>query len=172
MFKDLSPGQFCLVNSHWFLSYLRKRKFRERSISRFCNFLDNLQKLKMPWLSIREIKFPRNGSILGIRKYSGESKKKILSQCTVLSIVTEKYERKMGVHWIYKKLPWTFYWIHPKTKKNSSKIYERKVRESLVINQLKTINEIDKTFNVLKKDNVDFVTTNSWKSLFEKLENL
>ena len=60
------------------------------------------------------------------------------------------------------------------TSKNSTHftiMYERKIREALEINKLKTINEKDKTFTVLNRDNGDYVTTNSWKPLFMKMGN-
>ena len=50
-------------------------------------------------------------------------------------------------------------------------MYERKIRKALEINKLKTINEKDKTFAVLNRDNDDYVTTNSWKPLFMKMGN-
>ena len=52
-----------------------------------------------------------------------------------------------------------------------SNMYKRKVREALEINRLKTLNETDKTFKVLNRDNGGYVTTNSWKPLFWKIEN-
>ena len=36
-----------------------------------------------------------------------------------------------------------------------SNMYKRKVREALEINRLKTLNETDKTFKALNKDNGD-----------------
>ena len=42
-----------------------------------------------------------------------------------------------------------------------SNMYIRKVREALEINRLKTLNETDKTFKVLNRDNGDYFTTNS-----------
>ena len=61
--------------------------------------------------------------------------------------------------------------LHPKTVRISPYMYERKIREVLEINKLKTINEKDKTFTVLNTDNGDYVTTKSWKHLFMKMEN-
>ena len=50
-------------------TYLIKRGiFRESKISRFRDFFNNLQNLKMSYASIREIKFSRNCSFLGIRE--------------------------------------------------------------------------------------------------------
>ena len=64
-----------------------------------------------------------------------------------------------------------FEWLHPKTVRISPYMYERKIREALEINKLKTITEKDKTFTVLNRDNGDYVTTNSWKPLFMKMGN-
>ena len=50
-------------------------------------------------------------------------------------------------------------------------MYERKIREALEINKLRTINEKDKTFTVLNRDNGDYGMTNSWKPLFMKIGN-
>ena len=50
-------------------------------------------------------------------------------------------------------------------------MYKRKVREALEINRLKTLNETDKMFEVLNRDNGEYVTTNSWKPLFRKIGN-
>ena len=62
-----------------------------------------------------------------------------------------------------------FDWLHPKAVRIT--IYQRKIREALEINKLKTINEKDKTFTVLNRDNGDYVTKNSWKPLFMKMGN-
>ena len=43
-----------------------------------------------------------------------------------------------------------FDWLHLKTVRISPYMYEKKIREALEINKLKTINEEDKTFTVLK----------------------
>ena len=64
-----------------------------------------------------------------------------------------------------------FNWLHPKTERISSSMYERKIREALEINKQKTINEKDKTFTVLNRDNGDNVSTNSWKPPSMKMEN-
>ena len=44
--------------------------------------------------------------------------------------------------------------------------------EVLEMSKLKTIYEKDKTFTVLNKGNGDYVTTNSWKPLFMKMETI
>ena len=46
------------------------------------------------------------------------------------------------------------------------KLVQRKVQKALEINRLKTLNETDKTFKLLNKDDGDFVPTNSWKPFF------
>ena len=48
-----------------------------------------------------------------------------------------------------------FNWIHPRTIAVMSNMFIRKVCEALEINKLKTINETDKTFKVLNRDNGD-----------------
>ena len=50
-------------------------------------------------------------------------------------------------------------------------MYKRKVRKALEINRQKILNETDKMFKVLKRGNGDYVTTNSWKTLFGKIGN-
>ena len=64
-----------------------------------------------------------------------------------------------------------FGWLHPKTVRISLYMYERKIREALELNKLRTINEKDKTFTVLDRENGDSVTTNFWKPLFMKMGN-
>ena len=52
-----------------------------------------------------------------------------------------------------------------------SNMYKKEMREVLEINRLKTLNETDKTFKVLNRDNGDYVTTNNWKPLFRTIGN-
>ena len=52
-----------------------------------------------------------------------------------------------------------------------SNMYKGKVREALKKNKLKALKETDKTFKVLNRDNGDYATMNSWKSLFRKIGN-
>ena len=59
----------------------------------------------------------------------------------------------------------------PKTVRISPYMYERKIREALEIKKLKAINEKNKTFTVLNRDNGDYFTTNPWKPLFMKMGN-
>ena len=105
-------------------------------------------------------------------RYIGESKKKVLTRCIEhqqdsmkgnweLSGATEHTEECHG----------QFNWIHPKTIALMSNMYKRKVRAAIEINRLKILNETDKTFKVLNRDNGDYVTTNSWKPLFRKIGN-
>ena len=62
-------------------------------------------------------------------------------------------------------------WLHPKTVRISPYMHERKIFEVLEINKLKTINEKDKSFKVLNRDNGDYVTMNSWRALLMKIGN-
>ena len=50
-------------------------------------------------------------------------------------------------------------------------MYERKIREALEINKLKTINEKDKTFTVLNRDKDDYTKTSSQKPLLMEMRN-
>ena len=49
-----------------------------------------------------------------------------------------------------------------------SNMHKRNMDKALEINRLKTLNEVDKTFKVLNRDNGDYITTNSWKPLSRK----
>ena len=64
-----------------------------------------------------------------------------------------------------------FNWIHPRIIAVMSNMYKRKWREAPDINRLKTLKETDKTFKVLNRGNNDYVTTNRWKPLFQKIGN-
>ena len=59
-----------------------------------------------------------------------------------------------------------FDWQHLKTIRISPYMYKRKIHEALEINKLNPINEKDKIFTVLNRDNGDYIKTNSWKPLF------
>ena len=65
-----------------------------------------------------------------------------------------------------------FNWLHPKTLAKLSNIHERKIRDSLQINNLETKAEYDKFIKVLSRDRGNIVNTNSWKSLFRKINML
>ena len=62
-----------------------------------------------------------------------------------------------------------FNWLHPKTLAKLSNILERKIRESLEINNVETKAECDKLIKVLNRDWVNTVNMNSWKPLFGKI---
>ena len=57
----------------------------------------------------------------------------------------------------------------PKTLAKLSNIPERKIRESLEINNLETKSEYDKSIKLLNRDRGNIVNTNSWKPLFRKI---
>ena len=105
-------------------------------------------------------------------KYIGESKKRVLTRCIEhqQDSMSGKWESS-GATEHTKECHGQFNWLHPKTVRISPYMYERKIREALEINKLKAINEKDKTFTVLNRDNGDYVTTNSWKPLFMKMGN-
>ena len=50
-----------------------------------------------------------------------------------------------------------------------SNMHERKIRESLQINNLETKAEYDKSIKVLNSDQINIVNTNSWKPWFRKI---
>ena len=62
-----------------------------------------------------------------------------------------------------------FNWLHPKTPAKLSNIHERKIRESLEINNLETKAEYNKSIKVLNRDRGNIVNTNLWKLLFRKI---
>ena len=62
-----------------------------------------------------------------------------------------------------------FNWLHSKTLAKLSNINERKIRESLEINNLETKVEYNKSIKVLNRDRGNIVNTNSWKLLFRKI---
>ena len=62
-----------------------------------------------------------------------------------------------------------FNWLHPKTLAELSNIHERKIRESLEINNLETKAEYDKSIKVLNRDGGNIVNMNSWKPLFRRI---
>ena len=99
------------------------------------------------------------------------------SKKTVLTPCTEHQQDSMNGKWKSsgatehtKECHGQINWVHTKTVRISPYMYERKIREALEINKLKTINEKDKTFTVLNRDNSDYVTMNSWKPLFMKMD--
>ena len=101
-----------------------------------------------------------------------ESKKRVLTRCI------EHQQDSMSGIWKSsgakehtKECHGQFDWLHLKTVRISPYMYERKIHEALEINKLKTINEKDKAFTVLNRDNGDYITMNSWKSLFMKMGN-
>ena len=62
-----------------------------------------------------------------------------------------------------------FNWLHPKTLAKLSNIRERKIRQSLEINNLETKTEYDKSIKELNRDTGNTVNTNSWKPLFRRV---
>ena len=105
-------------------------------------------------------------------KYIGKSKKRVLTRCIghQQDSISGKWESS-GTTEHTKEYHEQFDWLHPKTIHISPYMYERKIPEALEISKLKTINEKDKTFTVLNRDNGDYVTTNSWKPLSMKMGN-
>ena len=91
--------------------------------------------------------------ILWGREYIGKTKKRALTRSV------EHQEDSMDGKWgplgateHSKDYHGRFNWLHPKTLANLSNIHERKVRESLEINNLETKAEYDKSIKVLNRD--------------------
>ena len=62
-----------------------------------------------------------------------------------------------------------FNWVHRKTLAKLLNIHERKIRESLEVNNLDTKAGYKKTIKVLNRHQGNIVNTNSWKPLFRKI---
>ena len=104
--------------------------------------------------------------------YIGESKKKVLTRCIEhqQDSIKSNWESS-GTTEHTKECHGQFDLIHLRTITVISNMYKRKVHEALEINRRKTLNETDKTFKVLNRDNGDYITMNSWKPLFRKIGN-
>ena len=89
------------------------------------------------------------------------SKKRVLTRCIEhqQDSMSGKWESS-GTTEHTKECHGQFDCLHSKTVRISPYIYERKIREVLEINKLKTINEKGKTFAVLNRGNCDYVTGN------------
>ena len=81
---------------------------------------------------------------------------------------------------MYKKLQYKRFWVQPikspwqsldcsRTLTKLSDIHERKIRESLELNNIEAKAEYDKSIEVLNRDRTNIVNTNSWKPLFHKI---
>ena len=79
--------------------------------------------------------------------------------------MTGKWE-KLGATQHSKDCHGRFNWLNIQTFAKSPKMHERKIRESLEMNNLETKAEYDKSINVLIRDWSNIVNTNSWKPLF------
>ena len=105
-------------------------------------------------------------------RYIGESKKNVLTRCIEHQQDSIKGNwESSGATEHTKQCHEQFNWVHPRTIAVVSNMYKRKVREAFEINRLKTLNETDKTFKMLNRDNGDYVTTNSWTPLIRKIGN-
>ena len=100
----------------------------------------------------------------------GETKKRVLT-CSI-----EHQEDSMAGKWEasgatkhYKYCHGRFNWLHPKMLTKLSNIHERKIMESLEINNLETKAEYDKSIKVLNRDRGNIVNTNSWNPLFRRI---
>ena len=103
-------------------------------------------------------------------EYIGETKKRVLTRSIEHQedSIAGKWEA-LGATGHSKECHGRFNWLHPKTIAKLSNIHERKIRESLEINNLETRAEYDKSIKVLNRDRGNIVNTNSWKPLFRKI---
>ena len=81
-------------------------------------------------------------------KYTGESKNRVLTRCIEhqQDSMSGKWESS-GATEHTKECHGQFGWWHPKTVRISPYMHERKVRDALEKNKLRTINKKDKTFS-------------------------
>ena len=103
-------------------------------------------------------------------EYIGETKKGVLTRSI------EHQEDSMAGRWEAsgatehsKECHGRFNLLLPKTLAKLSNIHERKIRESLEINNLEAKAEYDKSNKVLNRDRGNIVNTNSWKPLFRMI---
>ena len=107
-----------------------------------------------------------------IVKYIGKSKTRVLTQDIQhqQDNMSGKWEQS-GATEHTKEFKGEFDLLHSKTVRFLPYICERKTREVLEVNKLRTTNEKEKTFAISNRQNCDCVLTNSWKPLFMKSEN-
>ena len=97
-------------------------------------------------------------------EFIGETRKRVLTRSI------EHQEDSMAGKWEAsgatehsKECHGRFNWLHPKTLAKLSNIHERKIGESLEINNVETKAQYEKSIKVLNRDRGDIVNTNSWK---------
>ena len=107
-----------------------------------------------------------------IVKYIGKSKTRVLTRGI------EHQHDNMSGKWELsgatehtKEFQGEFDLLHSKTVRFLPYMCERKTREVLEMNKLRTTNEKEKTFTISNRQNCDYVLTNSWKPLFMKSSN-
>ena len=107
-----------------------------------------------------------------IVKYIGKSKTRVLTRGI------EHQQDNMSGKWELsgatehtKEFQGEFDLLHSKTVRFLPYMCERKTREVLEMNKLRTTNEKEKTFTISNRQNCDYVLTNSWKPLFMKSNN-
>ena len=103
-------------------------------------------------------------------EYIGETKKRVLARSVEHQedSMADKWEA-LGATEHSKECHGPFNWLHPKIFVKLSNIHERKIRESLEINNLETKAEHGKSVKVLNRDRGNIVNTNSWKPFFHKI---
>ena len=106
-------------------------------------------------------------------RYTGESKKKVLTCCIELQQDSIRgFWQSSSTTEHTKMCHGQFNGRHLRTVTIMPNMYKRKLHGALEINRLKTVNETDKMFQIQNRDKGDYVTTNNWKPLFQKIGNL
>ena len=106
-------------------------------------------------------------------EYIGETKKYVLTRSVEHQNdrMTGKWEA-LGATEHFRDYHGRFNWLHPKTLAKLPNIHERKIRESLEINNLETKAEYDKSIKVSNTDRGNIVNTNSGNPLFRKINTV
>ena len=91
--------------------------------------------------------------------------KRVLTQCIEdqQDGMSGKWESSVAAE--HTTMPWTIRMAASENSTHFTIHVGKNNPRALKINKLKTINENDKIFTVLNRDNGDYVTTNSWKAI-------
>ena len=128
---------------------------------------------KPKWFSINgcDIKsFWKKDQYTKFKEYVGETKQRVLTRSIEHQedSMTRKWEAS-GTTKHCKDFHRRFNWLDPKTFPKLSKIHERKIKESLEINNLETKAEYDKSIKMLNRDRSNIINVNSRKPLHGKI---
>ena len=85
-------------------------------------------------------------------------------------VLTLSVEHREDSYEYSKNFHGKFNWLLPKVLATLPNIQKLKIRESLQKNNLETKAEYKKSIKVLSKDRANIINTNSWKTLFCKID--